>query len=623
MHALNSKARALLFLALVTLINLPLIFNAYSLTDGWWETYAWLVSLGQRPYQDFYLAFPPFFVMLQEWVIQLFGNNLISVRFIGFLSIVTQLFILYKFLRFFSEPISALFGVAISYGFIYQNGNYLVSDYHNYVSIFGGLILLAVVGFTKSLNNRKYILLGIAGLSCGFLLLTKQNNGVFLTFASFIVIFAHNYVNYKVFRLKFIGELSVFFLAITLPLSIASFGLDLLWYTPYFDNDSKGSLSTVFLRFFLDNSIRKQLIFSIGFGLLGVYAYRYFKDMRFKGLSLELLPVGLILVVYFVIFLVKGTIAISMFAITWVIFRRVIERSIVSYAEILVLMGALVYCGTQSAGLNIVSLEYLIAISFSETLHFFIKKFGFKNFLKITPHIFLLLIAGPKIMGNIGYEWWGYEAGRTITRQNVIEDFDYLRGVSTDSVTANVIEELYSVKQVINENDTIFAYPSIPVIYKLLNKPPLFPLVHWFDVISDQQIKNTLILLSEKAPDYIFWLRPQWSVYEGHFRLKRKIPFQLLIDDYIINQVYLNNYEVMSGHILGVNTHLTTINVEACSEPTKLILLDACKRDSSCRINAHELTYYYNTKKILNTSDELCVSSNKPIFYILKKNNPN
>ncbi|WP_297944254.1 hypothetical protein [uncultured Campylobacter sp.] len=120
----------------ITLILHLFIFNHYfSLQEGWWETYAYLVNRGEVINKDFYLAWTPLFVYINAFYQKIFGINFFAFACIGVVAAMIQVILLYLVLReFFSKPASAI-GATFASFLWFSMETYIPKDYHTYVFI--------------------------------------------------------------------------------------------------------------------------------------------------------------------------------------------------------------------------------------------------------------------------------------------------------------------------------------------------------------------------------------------------------------------------------------------------------------------------------------------------------
>ena len=150
---------------LTILIFHLLIFNHYfSLQEGWWETYAYLVNRGEVINKDFYLAWTPLFVYINAFYQKIFGINFFAFACIGVVAAMIQVILLYLVLReFFSRVSSAVAALFASLLWI-VGGSYIAKDYHTYVFIIEFSTLLFLVKSIKNENSKKGIIYKILGI---------------------------------------------------------------------------------------------------------------------------------------------------------------------------------------------------------------------------------------------------------------------------------------------------------------------------------------------------------------------------------------------------------------------------------------------------------------------------
>uniref|UniRef100_UPI002620855D glycosyltransferase family 39 protein n=1 Tax=uncultured Campylobacter sp. TaxID=218934 RepID=UPI002620855D len=233
----------------ITLALHLLIFNHYfSLQEGWWETYAYLVNRGEVINKDFYLAWTPLFVYINAFYQKIFGINFFAFACIGVVAAMIQVILLYAVLREFFSRVSSILGATFASFLWFGMETYIAKDYHTYVFIIEFSTLLFLVKSIKNKNSKKGIIYQILGiLFLVLLFFIKQNVGLVL-FASLFVSYAFISSSVKDY-LKRIGFLLlftiIFFASINFIMPFDSSSIT--------DNDSKGSLWTIATRFWTNN----------------------------------------------------------------------------------------------------------------------------------------------------------------------------------------------------------------------------------------------------------------------------------------------------------------------------------------------------------------------------------
>jgi hypothetical protein len=208
----------------------------------------------------------------------------------------------------------------------------------------------------------------------------------------------------------------------------------------------------------------------------------------------------------------------------------------------------LVYSGTHTAGYNFTSMYLILAAMFSDLIFKHRDKlYLFKKDINIiflgiclTSIFTIIKLNGPM------YDWWGLrQEGATEAKYSL--PFNELKGFRVDNSTADFFGKISQYGNTIKQEDSIFAYPSIPIVYLLLNKLPIinYPVL-WFDVSEQSQSISIIKKLEFEKPNIIFWLKPPDFVYSGHANLRRLPSLIYFVDDWILKQIILKNYKMDS-----------------------------------------------------------------------------
>jgi 4-amino-4-deoxy-L-arabinose transferase-like glycosyltransferase len=258
-----------LLVAVVDLAILPWYFPP---TEGWWETYAWLIENGQRLYSDVWVPFPPLQVLLTHTELGLVGHNFMALRLLGVLAQGLTVSLLYLWLARLTNPLAAFYGAVLSTLLAIElNGAYVSGDYHTTVEFFEVLALICSFSALLSreandLSPRWRIVvrnaLGTfgAGIACGGLFVVKQNIGVFFTAFLGIAIVLRAVNGRWIRQFKAANAAAITFILgfVVLPLAVTIWiGSD--WLSVYFNNQSKGKPLLVLARFVIDPDSRSVL----------------------------------------------------------------------------------------------------------------------------------------------------------------------------------------------------------------------------------------------------------------------------------------------------------------------------------------------------------------------------
>lgn len=640
----NKKSGAIYFLIVLTLVvsfDFVLSKRVFPITEGWWETYAWLITKGQLPYADFSLKFPPLYVYYNLFLIKIFGFNFFKLRLVAIALHSLAFLGLYLWLRKITNNFSAGCGAILAASLVMLNPVYFAKDYHTLVSVFIIYTILVInINTDSKVPNKSELVikLFISGFLCGLLLITKQNIGVFFSLAVLIYWFCmFRYFFRDMALYKFIF---IFIFLFFVPALVLSALIGTGWLSIFLGNDSKGGASTVLFRFLVNpECIRVEfaalvLIAIAYFAQKNVVAIRFLEQLKIK-LHDNPLIVLVSLVSLFSIVVFYGALPAISIALAWPVIKFFLFKNKSNLILTIPLYG-LAYCGTQTAGFNFVSMEFLIAMLTADLVHLIFSKKD-QHLKYFIPFVSILFVVGisQKILGD-GYNWWGLGAGGVLDSSERLpfKEFD---NITTDKQTAKMISAISDIKVILENKDDIFSYPSIPIVYELLNRKPLGAAVLWFDVASSNDGRKALELLDAKLPKYIFWLKPPRSVYAGHFGLRKRDSAMQDVDKWLHKKIDSGEYEIIRT-VAGYNSNaLYSSNVNAELSTKDIILysnnfknddsikkLDLCTLDFTCRvIDKFDSTITIRTDnyKTLNEVIEysnVLTNADIHVFYILK-----
>lgn len=641
-----------IFFTFLGAIDYYFSISVFPITEGWWETYAWFIKNGLKPYIDFSLKFPPLYVYYNVFLINIFDVNYLNLRISAIFLHSLQILIVFFWLRRFVTFAPAVGGAFFAAALVMSNPVYLTKDYHTMVMLFVSIILLVnQVAIEKIERNSLggFLFILISGLLCGVLLTIKQNVGVFFSLSVFFmwILFVFNTgVTYKKLFLILFG----FLLFLSIPALVLTSLIGPQWISVYLDNDSKGNVLTILFRFILDkNSLLIELIAL--FYIFSIYLVITVPFLKNKALFIQQ---GLLrsqyhkisLLVFLLIFFLKyPSISVISFALAWPFIRLLLLKQATgkidfNYFLIAIPLMGLAYSGTLSAGFNSVTLEALVALAIAELIYQLKLVLKIKEFfIYILILLGLIIVFAPKFLGY-GYDWWGYRVSLLIEAGANKLTFPELAGISSDAQTAKIFNLVNDIKLEANVADRIFAYPSIPIFYQLLNKKPYHFPVLWFDVASTNDGSKTAQSLEEAPPKYIFWLKPPQRVYSGHFMLRKKDPAMLAVDDWIEKNIRNGKYQVVQSiptYSKGqeYRTYIeskATVNIK--NSINQIIAMQKqCYELKGCSVgnlthiidsdfgsldvifsNHYYFEYFISNAKFIVDSDDF-------IFYILKLNN--
>ena len=582
---------------LVAAVDLSILRWYFPPTEGWWETYAWLMASGQSLYSDIWISHPPLHVLLIRAQMALVKHDFLMLRLLGVVTHGLTVSLMYLWLRRLTTPIAAFLGALLStLLIIYPNSAYIVRDYHMTVEFFEVLALLCSVpvflqrryGDTAGFRMDQSAIFGIVGtgVACGALLMVKQNIGVFFTAFIGLAIVLRTLEGRRIDGLPtamasailFALAFAIFPLVVTL-----SMGSD--WLSVYFSNISKGKPGLVLMRFLVDEDSRKVLFGSI----LATILFAKFRwiENKFEIIadyflaSEKIRTVLSLLATRAIIFATAGYFIrlapshiVFSISLCWLVHRAVhsrfefVENNAAWYKFGWLPLIGLVYCGTHTAGYNFVSMQLILAPMIADLFNRYGEKFLITNnerniVLAGIGAAFLVILL--KLNGPL-YDWWGLKQDGVLAAKYPLP-FDELRGFRVDEKTADFFGQLAKYKSTLSADDTVFAYPSIPIVYLLLNKkPPIKLPTLWFDVSDQSQAGKILSDLERTKPSMIFWLKPPDFVYNGHTALRRLPSLISSVDAWLYEKIYSGQYQVESISFFPVK-HSWKSDVSDIREP--------------------------------------------------------
>jgi hypothetical protein len=550
-----------LFAALVIVsLDFLLLNKNIPITEGWWETYSYAISQGFKPYVDFSLKFPPLYIYYINLQTKFLGFDFYKLRALSIIVNLIGVAGLYYWLTKLTSAIPAAFGTIFAVGLVMANPVYISKDYHTLVMIIISLVLV-LLPTKKSLSDKSiklFVSVTLSGLFCGLLLLSKQNLGVFFTFGVFLYWLSFYFVYFKnTFSAKFFISISSFILGFLIPILFTFYFIGFDWLNIFYSNDSKGNPFLVLTRFIFNKELLKLEIKAFLLVALVFFILREkpnFFDSFFKKINKYLfISNQLWLLVPIAIFFIFFRSHLYTLALAWPILRLLpLNDKFWKRPDFLLTfpLYMLAYCGTQTAGYNDVSMEFLTALMFSDIAKYFYLNTNSKY--RDNKYYFLILlftIFGLSVVTKLfgpSYNWWGLKTGSLRGDQFALP-FSELKLLSADKKTYQMYDAIFKVKNDLKNQDEIFSYPSIPITYLLLKRNFVGTPVLWFDVAGSGDGAFTVSELNKKKPKYIFWLKPPRSVYEGHFNLRKKDPSMIEVDNWLFDSILSNKYQVIKA----------------------------------------------------------------------------
>ena len=539
----------------ITLALHLLIFNHYfSLQEGWWETYAYLVNRGEVINKDFYLAWTPLFVYINAFYQKIFGINFFAFACIGVVAAMIQVILLYLVLREFFSKVSSAVAALFATFLNINSGTYIAKDYHTYVYITEFLTLLFFIKYIKNYNSnmgRIYHIIGI--LFCILLFFIKQNVGLVL-FASLFVAYAFVATSFKDYikRIGFLLITSAIFFTImnfVIPFNLSSIT----------ENDSKGSffaMATRFITYPLNQTILKNsLIVSIAVLILYVirskiaeiYTNLYEKAIakttrEFRILMLVILHIILIYCMFIKMsgsgIEIKNFISLSIGIILFLLyicFKRndVIGNSSKIYAFMIAAMAAISYSGTLADAFT--ASGNMICIAFASA--FIINISRLRQIKYITIYIHLIIIFFMFLATIRMPYYWNFNTQVDIFSANSKSSYAQLDGIYMDERISEIFDYFDKYVAVKSKNQKDFYFFNFPIMYLLNNKiPPYYLVTHWLDVSSSKAISREYDEFIKSPAQNVVMYQYQTFFFTVHRNFQVKSSFKQLDFHETMNQ---------------------------------------------------------------------------------------
>ena len=570
---MNSSVRdkfvLILCLSIILILHLFIFNHYFSLQEGWWETYAYLVNRGEVINKDFYLAWTPLFVYINTFYQKIFGINFFAFACIGVVAAMIQVILLYLVLReFFSKPASAI-GATFASFLWFSMETYIPKDYHTYVFIIEFSTLLFLVKSIKNENSKKGTIYQIFGiLFLVLLFFIKQNVG--------LVLFASLFVSYAFIS----GSIKDYFKRIGfLLLFTAIFFASINFIMPFdpssiTDNDSKGSLWTIATRFIFEPDLRRVLVMGIlefFIILILVYfrkkiVYQYDALMAFiiskttASFRCAVMAIGLIVLTYIALFhntvmlyIVKyiSYISFSIAMILYIMFAAIFyKNSSIFGSKIYIFITfcatAIVYSNTfTTIALNMNSILLCAGLAFSFLLNQNLRKIA-RILLIYWMLVMVSFIIYVKFL--IPYSWLeNYQGGVFEAKSET--SYIPLKNIYMNQKLSYIFDYIhdYVPKNTVSDKD--FYFFNLPIMYLLNDKIPPYRLVtQWFDVTPTKLIKQEYINFTNRPTENIVLYQYYKKAFDINKRLLRK-------DDFIQEDFYkVMNKWVKEGRYKFINS---------------------------------------------------------------------
>lgn len=570
--------------------NLAFFNRYFPVTEGWWETYAYLCEKGLVPYKDFYMAFPPLFVYINVLLLKI-THHFFALRLIGVCVFLGNVLLTQRLLANFFSPKVAAIATLFASLLLMSDTMFIAKDYHTYENTFILLTLLATQQFAASLlDNRHFakslLWISISAVCSGLLILVKQNDGIFLSFANLIsLMLVPGSLLVARPLLKKVTLMSCYMMGLIFIISCAigyfylhDAGVSFI-KSVFLANNAKGGVLTILSRFFEDTTNQFFFLSTIPLVLIFFLIDRYTRTYQHDTAQaiafiknhekIGLMPLVLLQIYFFYtanwilsafVIIFPLSVVLFLFSKSFLFGKR--DTRTLQRDFFLLSLMTLVYCNTQSSSLSHTGMyliegfgiAYLVSI-LHEHLHIALK------YLLLFLLLFSFYIVREKL--HEPYAWWGYTQSSTIKSAHNIIPYEDAKGIYVDERTASLYQVVHNTVTKYSRSDSdVYFFPDIPIFYFLHHKiPPYKGVIQWFDVISSADIQEEFKRLNANPPRVIVFFDPPPFVYEGHAGLTHKIlmqnEFKKLFDEWASAGKYKKIAYLLDRHELIKNDHLT------------------------------------------------------------------
>ncbi|OIN00906.1 hypothetical protein A9236_06860 [Polynucleobacter sp. QLW-P1DATA-2] len=616
--------------------------NTLPLTEGWWEVIA-KESNSMELYKDLYIGLPPLYINFIAFL-QGFTENIYILRliFIGihFLEAFTLAYFFSKFFNFTVSMVAVIISELLISTYI---TTYLTKDYHLFLQLLINLYLLSCFYFYKT---KKFYSIIALGLFTSGILLTKQNYGVILFIANYFIFFTIK----GNFKNKLISA-ALFTIYVFAFLFLYTNANGLGWLSTYIGNDAKGGIITIISRVLSEKStiqiILSLLAFYACFSIKDGGWLNFIKESDFDRISTKFNYVKIIKIIIFMLAIYLGVrvcsnkdfnlciLIVYFYLLSGIIKYWGMSKKGIDYIDFGILsipLIAILYCNTLTAGYNFSGFQVGVAVLFCLLLSL-IGSISI-NLRNLVSAIFFIIIGinfySTKYM-TASYNWWGYRLD-SIAQANYHLDNKYLAGLNLTSDSYDVISK---VSELNLKNNSFYIYPNIPLFYYIFNidLKSKFPVL-WFDVVPNKYKSEAVSEFEKINPEYVLWLKPMKSTYDGHYKLKQSESVMTLVDQHILSRINAGKLKLIWSRPMG------TVDSKSSDIDSPILAVIECQKCSAINFDDLIANYSISSVKLMNSTKKIyeiefangfkfinfvdnynptIINSNYPIFSIYKR----
>ena len=588
---INESSNSIPFICWLCAVSLVLLYNyLYSfsylpITEGWFTVFAQLMNNGMTPYKDFYLYLTPLYPIIISNFILIFGDSFFALRLFGFFITLIITTLLYAILLKRFKPVPAMFSSIVCM-FYYQSGvAYITYDFTQILTTFtlASLLFLILLSDIKSENIEKnrtkvYFYLALSGFFSSLAFFIKQSNGSMIViasaFAAFYLVYFNYNKNFKLISYYILGGLiPSFFIILWLVLE----GAFLNFIDQIFTGaiSAKGELDHIlfgWLNGLINNifflQVETILFWFVKLFFISLITYYIFKKIifqeSFKNNLFYIFFLNTLIIItlfnsyydylsinnkikfyayhynnYIIPMVVTSSTALLLFFSSSLVFTKLCNYFNSKDVIITIFSIGMIFGNGTSAGLSEIGVFLFLGFVFSY--------FMTSNFFKI-PGSFMVITLGLSLIFVFSnkkfitpYTWWG-AIEPSVRTERSYSDIDLLKNLKISTSSNERFDKINSILKDYGGNESIFAFPNIPMMYLLANNLPNSKVVvPWFDFLPDEPAKEEALRIKKSPPEVIINLvLPEiaWSAHERLFRHNKRLGQREILD--VINDLTLN-----------------------------------------------------------------------------------
>lgn len=558
---LNRKFFA--YIALLFSVGFYVLYTydkAFTITEGWYTFYSQTILGGRVPYRDYHFLFPPVYTYFITIIVAIFGPSILVLRIVGAFMLLFSAYILYKILELFLDPIMAAI-ITIPSMFMMQSANSAIY-YYDYTFLYNIANYLGLYFVAKYFKNiylngyrKKYgVDLFLSGAFLLLSMLIRQSSGLInLVFAFILVVFLGILLNKQAKAIKsiilYVLGIIVAGIIVFFPLLIQGCVIQCIKDCFFSAVSAKGGLLAELFNWIPSTFTTKVIIAG---SLFFVMAFIPLLLLNKKPATNKT-PIVLAFITSFLTIAVltwalsssEGAATVLPYANRWPYVNSFYFASLLIFLtnSIYLLINAiakkelhikliLIECvsgfafftllgcctsGGTSEGQGVLSL-LLILLS----MNLIINRINGKLLFRCLEATGVAFFSASMVLRtkDVLYNWWGIYISSISEQTEVINDNEITKNVKATNAVKSFIEQVEKdFKTYYNDGDTFYCFCRVPIMYSILDAKPMDEikaLVPWFDVSTQEVVKNDFDYLQNNNPDIVFLEQiPDWTI-SGH-----------------------------------------------------------------------------------------------------------